>query len=330
MTPVIVDRCCSICGNAECNRQHEVREAMFGRSESYQYTECAACHCLQIIDPPSEQSNLYPPEYYSLRGDPKWPRNPCKRFLRMARDRYAVNGRGFIGAVVYKRYPSEALRALRRTGIGIQSRVLDVGCGSGGLLLSLAHLGFRHLDGCDPNLTGDKSLVGGAVRIRKCELKALCDEAERYDLIMMHHSFEHVACPLDTLRQCAHLLVAGGTCLIRTPVAGTFAWREYGVHWFQLDAPRHLFVHSVGSMTILAEKAGFTVESVVFDSSEAQFIFSEQNRKGIAITSKDSWRNNPSASIFSKSQVRRYRKRATELNAQGQGDQAAFYLRKEA
>ncbi len=43
-----------------------------------------------------------------------------------------------------------------------------------------------------------------------------------------------------------------------------------------------------------------------------------------------SWAENPTQSIFGPAQIKEFTKRAQQLNAIKQGDQAAFYLRKAA
>src|SRR5512137_984507 len=58
---------CRICGNGENNTLHHVKEMMFGTGLSYDYFACSACQCLQITAPPTNLSELYPPDYYSYK-----------------------------------------------------------------------------------------------------------------------------------------------------------------------------------------------------------------------------------------------------------------------
>ena len=41
-----------------------------------------------------------------------------------------------------------------------------------------------------------------------------------------------------------------------------------------------------------------------------------------------SWAENPDSAVFTSAQIKEFEKRAQDLNAHNQGDQAAFYLRK--
>src|SRR5690606_13809129 len=114
---------------------------------------------------------------------------------------------------------------------------------------------------------------------------------------------------------------------IRVPVADSWAWRHYGTDWVQLDAPRHLFLHTRRSLDLLAADAGLVVERVADDSGAFQFWGSEQYRRDIPLRDPRSYAVNPRASDFTAAQIREFRRRAADLNARGEGDQASFYLR---
>ena len=302
---------------------------LFGSRALFDYLQCGRCGCLQLANPPEDMRQYYPAGYYSHKESAaRRSTHPLKRYLRLACDRYAVQNRGLVGRIVHARYPNSALRSLAQLRLAPTARILDVGCGTGGLLCRLADQGFQHLTGIDPFIEKDIQHQNGKVTVLKCAPEDLDDGKGPWDLIMSHHSFEHMPEPERALQRMAALLSGTGTCLIRTPTVSSFAWQEYGTDWVQIDAPRHLFVHSRESMRILAEKAGLRVEHVIYDSSEMQFWASEQYRQDIPLLSDRSHRKNPSGSIFSRRQIREFRRRARQLNASGQGDQAAFYLRK--
>src|SRR6185503_2630804 len=97
----------------------------------------------------------------------------------------------------------------------LDSRILDVGCGAGGLLLKLQREGFRSLLGADPFIQADID-YGNGVRV----LKRTADNVDgQFDFVMLHHSFEHMPDPAASLRILAHKLAPKGTLLIRVPVA---------------------------------------------------------------------------------------------------------------
>jgi hypothetical protein len=67
---------------------------------------------------------------------------------------------------------------------------------------------------------------------------------------------------------------------------------------------------------------------VVRDSNAFQFWGSEQCAAGIPLMAPNSYAVNPAASMFSPSDIERFQQQAELLNAEGRGDQAAFYFEK--
>ena len=106
------------------------------------------------------------------------------------------------------------------------------------------------------------------------------------------------------------------------------AWREYGVDWVQLDAPRHLYLHSVDSLRTLAAQAGLRLDAVQHDSTAFQFWGSEQYRQGIALRDPRSLAQDPASTLFTGAELAAYERRAQAANAAQAGDQAAFYLQR--
>ncbi len=316
---------CKICGNSEGNQTHIARELMFGLGESFTYLECSRCGCVQLQDPPADMSRYYPPTYYSFSITPVAILTPpVKNIAKRFRDTYAVTNRSSLGKVLYALFPDMLIRSLAHTGVTKRSRILDVGCGSGWLLYSLVNAGFRTVLGIDPYIDATITYKNG-LTIRKQSIHEVDGE---WDFIMLHHSFEHVPDPLETLQSLYRLLPATGVGLIRIPIASSYAWRHYTTNWVQLDAPRHFFLHTVESMRLLATEAGLSLEHVVYDSTDFQFWGSEQYVSGIPLEADESYKRDPSKSAFTHAQIEAFRTRAQELNDQQQGDQAAFYLRK--
>jgi hypothetical protein len=132
--------------------------------------------------------------------------------------------------------------------------------------------------------------------------------------------------PLSVLREIKRLLEPRGCALLRMPYADSYAWRTYRTNWVQLDAPRHLFLHTERSMRHLSEAAGLRVADIRFDSTEFQFLGSEQYIKGIPLVDPRSFLENPKSDLFTATEIGSFAQKAVELNLQGAGDQACFFL----
>ena len=316
---------CRICENGTGNRIFRAREMTFGLRDEFTYFQCANCKCLQIEEIPENMSKYYPSDYYSFNLAPK-SENLIKRVVRRERDYYALFNRGFIGGFLYRMFPSPVqLRSLSRVNfLTKDSIILDVGCGNGHFIRLLKEFEFKHLVGIDPYLRKEID-YGNHVKILK---KSIHEISGKYDLVMFFSSFEHIPDPFETLQSVGRLLSRKGTCLIRIPIVDSWAWRKYKENWVQMDAPRHFFVHSYRSMQILAEHTGFYIKKSICDSVPLQFYGSEQYKRDIPLVADNSWKVNPSKSIFTKKEIKVFKEKAKWLNSKGEGDQVVFYLEK--
>ncbi len=319
---------CEICGNTARNRIFTAREMMFGLRERFQYLECAECGCLQLLDVPEDLSRFYPGNYYSLGETPA---TADRSSLAKARKSRAAALLGtparVLDALVRASWVSPWLvptEFMWLAGLGLKtsSAVCDLGSGSGRVLAWMLEQGFSNLAGFDPYIDHDLD-VGGRITIHKAGLE---DMPSGWDLIMLNHSFEHMAQPAAVLTRLRHLLTNNGHIVIRIPIATSWAWRTYGADWVQLDAPRHLFIHTQRSMSILAEQAGMTVARVFFDSESFQFWGSEQYRRDIPLRDPRSYFENPGTGLFTAAEIKDFERRAKRLNKQGVGDSAGFVL----
>jgi ubiquinone/menaquinone biosynthesis C-methylase UbiE len=222
-----------------------------------------------------------------------------------------------------------AARSLRNK-IDKETKILDVGCGSGELIEALSSLGYKNVSGVDPYIDNDINFSGWSI---KKDFITELNEDQKYDVIMLHHSFEHMSNPEDVLCKIQKLLSPNGICLIRIPVADSYAYEYYRENWVQLDAPRHVFLHTNKSMAFLAEKVGLKVDEIINDSINFSFIGSEQYKRGISLTSPQSYfkpfyKKIFSKSIFSSKELIQFSERAIKINSEGKGDQRIYILKK--
>jgi SAM-dependent methyltransferase len=312
---------CRICGHTGGAQVFVVREMMFGLREEFHYFQCPSCRCLQIRDIPADMSPYYPANYYSLNAELAEPGHGLARAAVFLESRFR---RHVSNRVFGRSRRTRIFDWMRRTQTGYRSSILDVGCGRAKLLHELCRFGFRDLTGADPFVAGELRYANGIV-VHKCELAQL---ERRFDLIMMHHTLEHVADQQATLSAAFERLRAGRFLLLRVPLVDCEAWRQYGVSWFAIDAPRHFYLHTERSIRVLADKTGFEVVSTEYDSGAHQFWGSEQYLRDIPHRSPASHEENPKGSLFTRKQIAQFEQRSLALNAKRQGDAACFYLRR--
>ncbi len=317
---------CRICANEEGNVEYKVHEMMSGSRDEFGYFECAKCGCLQIAEFPSDIAKYYGEGYYSFGGSPEeYYSSALANKVRGIRDASTVLGKGLAGKLIFRLIPNDLpLPMLRRAGLTKRSRILDVGCGAGWLIYALKNAGFENVEGADPFIEREVVYKNG-LKIAK---KRIEDVEGKFDFVMFNHALEHIGDQHSAMRAVHRILDDNGTCMVRIPVASSYAWEHYRTNWVQLDAPRHFFIHSVKSIERLASDTGFSLKDISYDSTSFQFWGSEQYLKGISLNSERSYDHSHEKSIFSKKDIESFEARARALNDEKRGDQAAFYLKK--
>ncbi|AXV36706.1 MAG: hypothetical protein CIT01_00100 [Methanobacterium sp. BRmetb2] len=304
---------------------------MFGLNESFDYLECSSCGCLQIIDIPVNMDKYYPSNYYSLQRAKSQNiitnlKKNIIEILGKERNKYVIFKKGMIGKFIYKNYPNSLFDPTKifdkvgKIDINLDSKVLDVGCGHGDFLYKLNRIGFKSLTGIDPYVNNE---------YRSKQLKILrrsiddFNSKNKFDLINFNDSFEHLSSQLKTLLKVSEILSEGGICLIRMPIKTEYIWSRYGVNWVQIDAPRHFLIHTLNSFDVLVQKTGLNIVDTIFDSTEFQFWGSEQYKRNITLLDGNM---TPNMEIFTKDQIKVFKRHAQELNEKKLGDEACFYL----
>ena len=298
---------------------------MYGLKESFEYVECSKCGCLQIKKIPKEMSKYYPNEnYYSFKMSKKKINSTIKRLITK-RNEYCILKNNFLGRIINCKYPNNFFSVLGNLNIDIDSKILDIGCGTGNFLFQLKELNFKDLMGIDPYL--EREIHDKNLKILKKSIEQLPND-QNFNLILFSHSFEHVEKPFETLTKVKNNLSKNGICIIRTPVKSNYIWNHYGVNWVHIDAPRHFFIHTPKSMDILLKKTGFELQKVIYDSTESQFLGSEQYKQDIPLKAVNSYFINPKKSIFTSNDIKKFQKKTEELNENQLGAEATFIINK--
>lgn len=169
---------------------------------------------------------------------------------------------------------AKVLAFLERSGVEVGGRVLDAGCGGGGMPLSLA----EHADvvvGIDPiDRFGQAGVVLGRERgltnllFAQADGMALPFAEGSFDLVLSHAVIEHVPDAALYLRECRRVLAPGGRVYLSTAPYLSFA----GAHLprLRVPVPLHLIAgRAVAFRTFqwLARHAPWTLREPAHENS---------------------------------------------------------------
>lgn len=319
---------CRICENTENNSSFLIGEMRLGMGDVFTYVKCGKCGCLQIENYPENISAYYPSDYYSINRQLKISKKGLVK--SMMRKQVASScteaSSSIAGKILLSLFGGGSVEKIKMSKAKFGDKILEIGSGTGSLLVGLNKYGFKNLWGIDPFIEKD-ILYNEEVKVYKSSIE---DFGEKdFDLIYLNHAFEHIPDQLENLRAILKLLKEDKALIISVPIMDTYAWRRFGVNWVGLDAPRHYYIHSIKSMRILADQAGCSIEKIVYKTTDFDFWASEQYSLGISLQHKDSYYTNKSNnSRFSTSRIKEFKKKARELDALNDGSTAMFFLKK--
>lgn len=285
----------------------------------FKYQHCFNCGTLTLIDVPLNFEKYYSKEYYSFKiVDNK---NVIQR-IKHIRDKYDFFQNNFFGFFFSKISSNANLKSLRNLqNFTKTSQLLDVGCGAGNDIRFLRKNGYENVYGIDPFVEKDV-YFNEQILVSKQDIFSTngC-----YDFIVLHHSFEHMNNPAKVFEKLFSLLKIDGTLMIRVPVCDSFVFEKYREYWVQLDAPRHIFLHTKKGLQILASENGFTIDKIIYDSCSLQFWGSDlalKNKSVHSLGKVEMLKERIGAFL------KAYHIKAKKINEKQQGDQAIFLLKK--
>lgn len=309
---------CPYCTSKDTLHKYEVLEQMMGTRDAFEYHECGVCGSLYLVSDISDPKQYYPDDYYSFNqsNTSNWLKTVVKSQIvayRLGEDHILGN--------LFSRFLPEPMMVpwLSFSKARFNHAILDVGCGEGHYLKEMRAFGFHSLTGVDPYIERDRDFDG--VKLFK---RTLQEMEGSYDLIMLHHSLEHIPDPAGVLKKASMLLRPNGSILVRLPVAGSNAWEQYKEKWVQWDAPRHLHIPTIAGMRECCTRAGLELHDVFFDSDSFQYLGSELYERGMSL--KEYGRLPNGNSLFNDVKIRQFSENARRDNDAKKGDQACFLI----
>ena len=142
-----------------------------------------------------------------------------------------------------------------------RGRVLDVGCSDGRFLAAMRLHGWT--------CAGVEPVEAAAAYAREAlGLNVLTGDLEawpttdRASLITLWDVLEHTHSPMAVLRRAHAIMTRPGWLAVSVPNWGSLERRLFGRRWIAIDAPRHLYHFSAGTLRAVLLKAGFEIRQL--------------------------------------------------------------------
>jgi ubiquinone/menaquinone biosynthesis C-methylase UbiE len=144
----------------------------------------------------------------------------------------------------------------------IKGNVLDIGCGSGDFLYYCKKKNWK-VSGIEPNIKARdfaSKRIGERIYEPK-EQKEFKDKS--FDLITLWHVLEHIENLDMQFLEVKRLMKKNGRLVIALPNHRSYDAQKYLEKWAAWDVPRHLHHFDIDTITLLANRNGFTLEKSI-------------------------------------------------------------------
>lgn len=146
-------------------------------------------------------------------------------------------------------------------------KVLDIGCGIGKYLHYLEDLGWDVYGVDISSRAVEGARKSGLENVFQGELQEVRFESSFFDVVDLHHVFEHIPNPNETLKEINRILKPGGEVVITLPNFSSLAAKIFGKHWGGIDLPIHLFYFNRRSLDYVLKKNGFEIKKVYYSDT---------------------------------------------------------------
>ncbi|PJZ48994.1 class I SAM-dependent methyltransferase [Leptospira saintgironsiae] len=216
------------------------------KGEIFQIVECKKCKLVQVNPQPSleEVSKYYEDSYFTQRTDRGYDNYYSEETKKEIARVFNLNLKD-LGFFDWERL------------LGSKRSALDVGCAAGYFLdyLKSRNWETKGLDIASGPVRFAKETLGLDVE-QKDFLTWDLEGKEKFDLITLWASIEHLHHPKETLQKILKHLKPGGRMILSTCRYGVLA-KYLGPKWRYLNVPEHLYYYSLPGIISLGNELGY-------------------------------------------------------------------------
>ena len=227
---------CPVCGGSS----HRPRHTVVG----YTIVDCTGCGLTFVNPQPTESDLAF--FYEHIFHTPGW----YRRFPQMRDFDYFGEAAG--DQAGHQSYVTQV------RGVIPGGAWLDVGCGHGALVRFAAEAGYDAY-GVDPNPLAARAAEErvGAGRVFSGTVHSAGFPANRFTVVSIIGTVEHLKHPRQTLQEIFRILQPGGLILLQTPNLASLQYRRQGPGWEQFTPPGHLIYFTPRTLSRMLRRAGF-------------------------------------------------------------------------
>ena len=234
---------CPVCGGAA-----EVLFCVTDRNRrlstvQFRYDRCSECRVIFLQNPPDDLEEFYRDDYY---------RTPSLVELSRAAERESYQ----VGHV-------------RRHVTG--GRLVEIGAAWGVFAKQARDAGFDVL--CiemDPRSCRFVEAQLGVRVVESNEPQTVLQHLQPSEVVVLWQVLEHLPDPVATLQAAIDNLAEGGVLVLATPNPESLGFRIMGPRWPHVDAPRHLWLFPMDTVSGWLEARGMRIEEVITDDLGAK------------------------------------------------------------
>ena len=226
---------CIVCGNDSWIFLFKANDRMLKVPGIFSEYRCKICGLVRLSPVPKNLKKYYPSKnYYSYAPSSR------KSFF------------GWLRSFLIEHNLLSFVPAMPQ--VMQKGRILDIGCGSGDTLALLSGLGWETY-----GMDIDKRAIAAAKRrglthVKLGTYKDLKTYPDNFfDAIRLYHVIEHLDDPNFCLTLAHKKLKKGGQIIIGTPNVSSLVAKIFRDRWYNLDAPRHLYLFSPKTLTKLVK-----------------------------------------------------------------------------
>lgn len=244
---------CNSCGESKF---HFLFEKKSSKKEIFKIVKCKVCGLVQVNPQPSfeEVANYYSNEYFTKRTD------------RGYDNYYSDKVRSEIERVFRLNLEDLGFFEWDKT-LSIPKRTIDIGCAAGYFVNYMKSQNWQSegIEIADDPVRFARDVL--QLNITKVDFLNWDTEVkERFQLITLWASIEHLHKPKETLAKIYQHLQPNGRMILSTCRYGLLA-RLKGIHWRYMNVPEHLYYYSLHGIIRECQKIGFTkISSITYGS----------------------------------------------------------------